>query len=88
MLEADFFEVSDEFVNLANELTQEWAQPMVSAAVMHAASRFNAYHLMTEGAPDDMNVAVDFLTNQYRQMLIENLRELKSDQSSELKGDI
>ena len=87
MLEADFFEVSDEFVNLANELTQEWAQPMVSAAVMHAASRFNAFHLNTEGKPDDMNVAVEFLTQQYKQMLIENLREIRQSESEQLKGD-
>ena len=88
MLEADFFEVSDEFVNIANDLTDEWAQPMVSAAIMHAASRFNAYHLTTEGKPDDINVAINFLTDQYRQMLIENLKEIKQAETDPLANQL
>jgi len=78
MLESDFFEVSDEFINLANDLGNEWAQPMLSASIMHAAARFNAFHLMSQDDTGDINTAIDFLTTQYKQMLIENLRELKS----------
>ncbi len=80
MLESDFFEVSDEFINLANDLGNEWAQPMLSASIMHAAARFNAFHLMSQDDTGDINTAIDFLTTQYKQMLIENLRELKSGQ--------
>jgi len=69
MLEADFFEVSDEFVNLANEMLDEWAQPMLSAAIMHAAARFNAFNYLSQGEQDSPAQAVEFLTNQYRQML-------------------
>jgi hypothetical protein len=79
MLEADFFEVSDEFVNLANEMLDEWAQPMLSAAIMHAAARFNAFNYLTQEQEQDPASAVAFLTDQYRQMLEESIRELKRD---------
>ncbi|MBV1790753.1 DUF3144 domain-containing protein [Marinobacterium sp. D7] len=79
MLEADFFEVSDEFVNLANEMLDEWAQPMLSAAIMHAAARFNAFHVLDQGEEQDLSKAIGFLTSQYRQMLEEAIREMKRD---------
>ncbi len=79
MLEADFFEVSDEFVNLANDLLEEWAQPMLSAAIMHAAARFNAFHVLDQGGEQDLSKAVGFLTNQYRQMLEEAIREMQRE---------
>lgn len=77
MLEADFFEVSDEFVNVANEMLEEWAQPMLSAAIMHAAARFNAFNYLSQGDEEDQVKAVGFLTDQYRQMLEEAIREMK-----------
>ncbi|SEG86925.1 DUF3144 domain-containing protein [Marinobacterium lutimaris] len=77
MLEADFFEVSDEFVNLANEMLEEWAQPMLSAAIMHAAARFNAFNYISQGEDEDAAKAVGFLTDQYRQMLEEAIREMQ-----------
>lgn len=79
MLEADFFEVSDEFVNLANELLEEWAQPMLSAAILHAAARFNAFNYLTQEPSQDPAQAIAFLTDQYRQMLTEAVRELRSE---------
>lgn len=78
MLEADFFEVSDEFVNLANEMLDEWAQPMLSAAIMHAAARFNAFHMLSQ-EEEDLGKAVAFMTSQYRQMLEESIREMKRE---------
>jgi len=79
MLEADFFEVSDEFVNLANEMLEEWAQPMLSAAIMHAAARFNAFNYLTQDQSQDPAQAIAFLTDQYRQMLTEAIRELRNE---------
>lgn len=79
MLEDDFFEVSDEFVNLANEMLDQWAQPMLSAAILHAAARFNAFNYLTLEAEQDPAQAVAFLTEQYRQMLAEAIRELRQN---------
>lgn len=79
MLEADFFEVSDEFVNLANELLEAWAQPMLSAAIMHAAARFNAFNYLSQEPNQDPAQAVAFLTQQYQQMLEASIRELQQD---------
>ena len=43
MQEADFHEVADEFINLANELSEDWAMPFLSAVFMYAAARYNAH---------------------------------------------
>jgi len=77
MQEEVFHEVSDEFINLANELNGDWATPMLSAAIMHAASRYNAFHaLETATDPGAREQAVQFLCEQYRRMLVENMDEL------------
>ena len=45
MQELDFHEVADEFVNLANDMSNEWAPNFISAAILYAAARYNAFHL-------------------------------------------
>ena len=41
--ESDFHEVADEFINLANELSEDWAMPFLSAVFMYAAARYSAH---------------------------------------------
>ncbi|KEA62961.1 hypothetical protein ADIMK_2931 [Marinobacterium lacunae] len=82
MLEADFFEVSDEFVNLANDMMDEWAQPMLSAAIMHAAARFNAFNYVSQNTRDEPGKVVEFLTAQYRQMLEEAIRDMAGERAT------
>lgn len=78
MQELDFHEVADEFVNLANELSNEWAPNFLSAAILYAAARYNAFHFLeTNGDPDKEAAAIEYYTEQYRRMLKENLHELK-----------
>lgn len=78
MQELDFHEVADEFVNLANDLSDEWAPNFLSAAILYAAARYNAFHFLeTNGDPDKEVAAVEYYTEQYRRMLKENLHELK-----------
>lgn len=77
MQEDVFHEVADEFINLANDLTADWAEPMLSAAILYAAARFNAHHfLRTDGEPGNREAALDYYSDQYRRMLKENLAEL------------
>jgi len=78
MQELDFHEVADEFINLANALSEEWAENFLSAAILYAAARFNAHHFMsTSGDPAEQAKAVDFYVDQYRKMLQENLQEMR-----------
>ena len=78
MQENDFYEVAEEFIHLANELGEEWAQPFLSAAFMYSAARFNAHNFfLTDGDAAKEEEAVEYYTGQYRKMLTENLKELR-----------
>lgn len=77
MQEDVFHEVSDEFVNLANELSDDWSLPLLSAAIMHAAARYNAFNFKTvDGNADNVEEAVRYYTEQYGKMLRENIKQL------------
>jgi hypothetical protein len=80
MQENDFHEVADEFINLANELSDDWATPFLSAAFMYAAARYNT-HFFFESDGDQANTgsAVDYYCEQYRRMLLECMNELGAD---------
>jgi hypothetical protein len=77
MQESDFHEVADEFIHLANELSEEWATPFLSAAFMYAAARYNAFFFFdTDGAAGNQATAIDYYCDQYRKMLQECMHEL------------
>jgi len=77
MQEDVFHEVADEFINLANELSEDWAQPLLSAAIMYAAARYNAFNFnLLDGDEKNMDEAIDYYTEQYSKMLRENLKKL------------
>lgn len=77
MQEADFHEVADEFINLANQLSEDWATPFLSAVFMYAAARYNAHFFAeTDGSPANHQQALDYYSDQYRKMLRECMNEL------------
>lgn len=77
MQEADFHEVADEFINLANQLSEDWATPFLSAVFMYAAARYNAHFFyQVDGDTDNRQQALDYYSGQYRKMLDECLAEL------------
>jgi hypothetical protein len=76
MQENDFHEVADEFIHLANELSEEWAMPFLSAAFMYAAARYNIFFFYeSDGAPENQQSAIDYYCDQYRKMLQETMRD-------------
>ncbi len=78
MQEADFHEVSDELINFANDLTEDWAPSFISAAILHAAARYNAYNYLTGNSSDKSEqAALDYYSDQYTRMLKESIAELK-----------
>lgn len=77
MQESDFHEVADEFINLANELSADWAMPFLSAVFMYAAARYNAHFFQeTDGCAENRGEALDYYCDQYRKMLQECMGEL------------
>lgn len=78
MMDADFFEVADEFIQLANELNEEWTSELLSAAILYAAARYNAHHFLQQSKKGTVKVdqAVAFYVDQYRKMLGENIPEI------------
>ncbi len=76
-----FFEISNQFVTLANELGEDHGRPRVSAAVLWAASRYNAFTWVMRGAPEKQTPeeAVEIFVAQYRKMLAENLKLMREE---------
>jgi len=76
-----FFEISNQFVTLANELGEDHGRPRVSAAVLWAASRYNAFNWVMSGAPEKQTPeeAVEIFVAQYRKMLAENLKLMREE---------
>jgi hypothetical protein len=76
MQESDFREVADEFIHLANDLSEEWAMPFLSAAFMYAAAWYNTHFFFeSDGALENQTAAVDYYCDQYRKMLLECMRD-------------
>lgn len=77
MQEDVFHEVADEFINLANDLGDDWAQPLLSAAIMYAAARYNAFNFQSvDGSEMNREEAIQYYMDQYGKMLRENIREM------------
>ena len=77
MQEEVFHEVADEFIHLANDLSDDWAMPLLSAAILFAAARFNAFNFQsTDGQINNREEAIRYYTEQYNKMLRENMNEI------------
>jgi hypothetical protein len=75
--ESDFHEVADEFIHLANELSEDWAMPFLSATFMYAAARYNTFFFYeSDGKEESKADVIDYYCSQYRKMLEECMVEL------------
>jgi hypothetical protein len=78
VVDDDFYQRADAFIDLANEQGTVAAPPLVSASLMFAAARFNAWLSATGFASGEaMRAARDariaHFTDEYRAMLEENM---------------
>jgi hypothetical protein len=70
----DFLERVDQFVELANRLAEGGMQGEVSAAILFAAGRYNAFNFLSnDGAQQDQEQAVEFYVSEYRKAIVSNL---------------
>jgi len=70
----EFLKLVDEFIHLANRLANEGNDGEVSAAILFAAGRYNAFNFMSgHGAEQDQEKAVAFYVSEYQKALISNM---------------
>jgi hypothetical protein len=77
-LDPRFWDRADAIIHLANKQCGDAPNGKVSASLLYAAARFNAFIVATNAKDaDEMKTdkkrAIKYFTDQYRKMLIENL---------------
>lgn len=70
----EFLKLVDEFIDLANRLAGKGNDGEVSAAILFAAGRYNAFNFLSHNGTDqDRPQAVEFYVSEYRKALESNL---------------
>ena len=70
----EFLKLVDEFIHFANRLAEKGKDGEVSAAILFAAGRYNAFnYLSRNGTEQDQAKAVEFYVSEYRKALVSNL---------------
>jgi hypothetical protein len=70
----EFLQLVDKFIHLANELAEHGNDGKVSAAILFAAGRYNAFNFLSRnGHEEDRDSAVEFYVSEYRKALVSNL---------------
>lgn len=70
----EFLTLVDQFIHLANRLAEEGNDGEVSAAILFAAGRYNAFNFVSHnGTEQDQEKAVEFYVSEYRRALVSNL---------------
>ncbi|MFZ4478265.1 MAG: DUF3144 domain-containing protein [Rhodoferax sp.] len=70
----EFLKLVDEFIHLANRLAVDGNDGEVSAAILFAAGRYNAFNFLSHnGKQEDQTRAVDFYVSEYRKAIVSNL---------------
>jgi hypothetical protein len=79
-MDKDFFKRTDAFIKVANELSTEHDLGKVSASMLYAAARFNAFIVASsagskEEAESNKDDAINYFAEQYRSMLKANMKD-------------
>ncbi len=70
----EFLKLVDQFIHLANQLAEGGNDGEVSAAILFAAGRYNAFNFLSRnGREQDQQKAVDFYVSEYRKAVVSNL---------------
>jgi hypothetical protein len=71
---AEFLQLVDQFIHLANQLAEGGNDGEVSAAILFAAGRYNAFNFVSHnGSEQDRHSAVEFYVSEYRKAIVSNL---------------
>lgn len=70
----EFLLLVDKFIHLANDLAENGSDGEVSAAILFAAGRYNAFNFLSHnGNEDDRDSAIEFYVSEYRKALVSNM---------------
>jgi hypothetical protein len=77
-----FWDLADAFIQKANDACEDADPGIVSAALLNAAARFNAFVVATSSIDrkeysDEIESSEKYLTNRYREILRENLEDYR-----------
>jgi hypothetical protein len=68
----EFLDLVDQFIHLANELAEGGRTGEVSAAILFAAGRYNAFNFLSTGGTDEARPEA-FYVSEYRKAFVSNL---------------
>ncbi len=79
-----FWNLADDFIDRANSACTEQDLSLVSAALLEAASRFNAFAVAAASLDrkafiEDMEPSLRFLSNRYRERLSDHLEDYREN---------
>jgi aspartate/glutamate racemase len=80
----EFWEITDEFIKLANEKCDKHKNGKVSSSILFSAARFNAFMYAStaknlQDFSKDKELAIEYLSAQYKKILIENLSDYEKN---------
>jgi lauroyl/myristoyl acyltransferase len=75
--ETPFFELADQYINLANDLAKKDGTANVGTALRYAAARYNTFEasLSTDDLDKDQDKLIDMLCDDFREMLKVNMQD-------------
>lgn len=76
----EFWDRANQFINLANEQSQEVSPGEVSSSLLFAAARFNAFVAAAtarniDELKENKEEAIRYFSNQYYEMFVENIED-------------
>lgn len=79
-----FWEMTDKFINLANEQCEDNKNGQVSTSLLFSAARFNAFMFAstTKDVAEllkDKDLAIEYFTKQYKDAITENLNDYEKN---------
>lgn len=87
-----FWDLVDKFIQQANDACEEADPGIVSAALLNAAARFNAFVVATSSLDrkeyiEEIDSSRDYLTGRYREILRENLEDYRENYKIYIRTD-
>jgi|SRR5690554_3271046 hypothetical protein len=82
--EQRFWDLTDQFIQSANDACDELDPGIVSAALLNAAARFNAFVVASASLDrkeyiEEIESAQNYLTGRYRELLRDNLEDYREN---------
>lgn len=88
----EFWDLAEQFIEQANNALENSEPGKIGAAMLYAATRFNAFVIASSSVDRkeyiaDMDESMDYLSKQFRHMLGDNLRDFKENYKRYVRPD-